>query len=68
MRKGIGSTPFDSEGVATQERHSLIQDGVLASYLLSSYSARKLGMQTTANAGGSQMSSYNPAPKAYPIY
>lgn len=53
LPKGIGSTPFDSEGVATQARRSLVQNGVLASYLLGSYSARKLGMQTTANAGGS---------------
>ncbi len=66
LRKGIGSTPFDSEGVATQERHSLIQDGVLASYLLSSYSARKLGMQTTANAGGSHNVFVQPSAQSLP--
>lgn len=51
VHKGIGSAPFDQEGVKTQVRH-LIQDGILQSYLLSSYSARKLGMKTTGNAGG----------------
>ncbi len=50
--KGLGSSPFDAEGVATHDR-DLIVDGVLQGYLLSSYSARKLGMQTTGNAGGS---------------
>ena len=47
----IGSAAYDSEGVATKSR-KLIDDGVLQGYVLSSYSARKLGMQTTANAGG----------------
>lgn len=51
IRKGLASAPFDSEGVATRSR-SLVKDGVLQGYLLSSYSARKLGMQTTGNAGG----------------
>jgi PmbA protein len=49
--KGSASSPFDSEGVATQSRQ-LVKDGVLQGYVLSSYSARKLGMQTTGNAGG----------------
>ena len=49
--KAIGSAPFDEEGVATRERE-LIADGVLTGYILSSYSARKLGLQTTGNAGG----------------
>ncbi|WP_406667986.1 metalloprotease PmbA [Gallaecimonas sp. GXIMD1310] len=48
---GLASTPFDSEGVRTQAR-DLIKDGVLQSYLLTSYSARRLGMQTTGHAGG----------------
>jgi PmbA protein len=48
----MGSAPFDDEGVATQDRE-LIADGVLTGYILSSYSARKLGLQTTGNAGGS---------------
>jgi PmbA protein len=49
--KGSASSPFDGEGVATQSRQ-LVKDGVLQGYVLSSYSARKLGMQTTGNAGG----------------
>ena len=48
---GLGSTPFDHEGVRTQKR-DVVCDGVLQAYVLSSYSARKLGLQTTANAGG----------------
>lgn len=49
--RGLASSPFDNEGVATKAR-ALVQDGVLQGYVLSSYSARKLGMQTTGNAGG----------------
>jgi PmbA protein len=49
--KAMGSAPFDEEGVATRDRE-LIADGVLTGYILSSYSARKLGLQTTGNAGG----------------
>ena len=49
--KGIGSAPFDSEGVKTLNR-SLITDGILQDYVLSTYSARKLGMSPTGNAGG----------------
>jgi PmbA protein len=49
--KAMGSAPFDDEGVATRDRE-LIADGVLTGYILSSYSARKLGLQTTGNAGG----------------
>jgi len=52
IRKGIASSPFDSEGVATHARQ-LLESGVLQGYILSSYSARKLGMQSTGNAGGS---------------
>jgi PmbA protein len=51
MMAGLGSVPFDGEGVRTQSRH-VVQDGVLQGYVLGSYSARKLGMQTTGNAGG----------------
>jgi PmbA protein len=51
LRGALGSSPFDSEGVATHAR-DLIANGVLQSYVLDSYSARKLGMQTTGNAGG----------------
>jgi PmbA protein len=49
--KAMGSAPFDEEGVATRDRE-LVADGILSGYILSSYSARKLGMQTTGNAGG----------------
>ena len=49
--KAMGSAPFDDEGVATRDRE-LVVDGVLTGYILSSYSARKLGLQTTGNAGG----------------
>jgi PmbA protein len=49
--KGMGSAPFDDEGVATRDRE-LVADGVLSGYILSSYSARKLGLKTTGNAGG----------------
>ena len=52
LKKGNASSPFDSEGVATKSR-KLVENGVLQGYVLSSYSARKLGMQTTGNAGGS---------------
>jgi PmbA protein len=52
IKKGNASSPFDNEGVATKSR-KLVENGVLQGYVLGSYSARKLGMQTTGNAGGS---------------
>ena len=51
IAKGLASAAFDSEGVATRER-DVVRDGVVQGYFLSSYTARKLGMQTTGNAGG----------------
>jgi PmbA protein len=51
MPRGFRSSSFDSEGVATRES-PLVERGVLQRYVLGSYSARKLGLQTTANAGG----------------
>lgn len=51
LKGGLASTYFDNEGVATYER-DIVKEGVLQGYVLSSYSARKLGMKTTANAGG----------------
>ncbi|MBW9261876.1 MAG: metalloprotease PmbA [Candidatus Thiodiazotropha sp. (ex. Lucinisca nassula)] len=48
---GLASCAYDSEGVATS-RKDFIQNGVLSSYVLDSYAARKLGMQTTGNGGG----------------
>ena len=49
--QGAASTSFDDEGVATRERF-VVRGGVLEGYFLGSYAARKLGMQTTGNAGG----------------
>jgi PmbA protein len=49
--RAMGSASFDQEGVATSER-VLVDKGVLQGYVLASYSARKLGLQTTGNAGG----------------
>jgi PmbA protein len=49
--KGLASGPFDNEGVRTQRR-VIVEDGVLRGYFLGSYSARKLGLRTTGNAGG----------------
>src|SRR6185295_15090707 len=51
IRKALGSSPFDGEGVATRDRE-LVSNGVLQGYILGSYSARKLGLKTTGNAGG----------------
>jgi PmbA protein len=51
LRKALGSAPFDHEGVATRDRE-LVEAGVLLGYVLSTYSARKLGLKTTGNAGG----------------
>lgn len=51
LPKGLGSAPFDAEGVATR-LNDFVTDGILESYVLDAYSARKLGMQTTGNAGG----------------
>ena len=49
--KAAGSAAFDQEGVATRDRE-LVAGGILTGYILSSYSARKLGLQSTGNAGG----------------
>ena len=49
--KGLASAAFDGEGAATHDR-DLVRDGVLQGYVLGSYSARKLGLKTTGNAGG----------------
>lgn len=51
-RGGSNSSMYDGEGVATQEYRKLVESGVLQGYLLGSYTARKLGQQSTANAGG----------------
>ena len=51
LLKGLASTPFDSEGVRTQRR-DIVKDGVLQTWLLTSYAARKLGLHSTGHAGG----------------
>ena len=53
LPKGMASVPYDAEGVATWDR-DIVVGGVLQGYILSSYSARRLGLETTANAGGAQ--------------
>jgi PmbA protein len=52
VQGGLGSAPFDDEGVATHARQ-VVKGGILQGYFLSTYTARKLGMVTTGNAGGS---------------
>jgi PmbA protein len=52
VKRGKGSAPFDEEGVRTRPR-KVVDGGRVEGYFLSSYSARKLGMKTTGNAGGS---------------
>ncbi len=52
IKRGLGSASFDSDGVRTLDRE-IVTNGILQGYFLSAYSARKLGMQTTGNAGGS---------------
>ncbi len=51
LKRGLRSAAFDAEGVATVDS-DLVRDGVLQRYLLGSYSARKLGLESTGNAGG----------------
>ncbi len=51
LRRGLRSSAFDGDGVATRNS-ALVADGVLQRYVLGAYSARKLGLQTTGNAGG----------------
>jgi PmbA protein len=63
LRKGLASSAFDSEGVATRDRE-LVRDGVLDGYQLGSYSARKLGLRTTGNAGGTHNLIVAPSPGA----
>jgi len=51
LPRGLASSLFDSEGVATRDR-DVVRDGVVQGYFLSTYSGRKLGMRSTGNAGG----------------
>lgn len=63
LPKGLASSPFDDDGVATRDR-TVVENGVLQGYFLSTYTARKLGMQTTGNAGGSHNLIVAPSPDA----
>ena len=51
LKGALGSAAYDGEGVATKTR-DIVSDGILRSYVLSTYSARKLGLRSTGNAGG----------------
>ena len=51
IRGGLASGPFDAEGVTTVAR-DVVKNGVVQGYFLATYSAKKLGMQSTGNAGG----------------
>ncbi len=63
IRKGLASGAWDSEGVRTRDRE-LVQGGVVEGYLLGSYSARKLGLRSTGNAGGLHNLLVDPSPGA----
>jgi PmbA protein len=63
LKKGLASSPFDDDGVVTRDR-SVVTNGELQGYFLSTYTARKLGMQTTGNAGGSHNLLVAPSPDA----
>jgi len=63
LAKGLASSPFDDDGVVTQNR-DVVADGVVQGYFLSAYTARKLGMETTGNAGGSHNLIVAPSPDA----
>lgn len=65
LPKGLGSAIYDAEGVATRSR-DIVTDGVLKGYVLSSYSARKLGLKTTGNAGGVHNLTISPGDLDFP--
>ena len=65
LPRALGSVPYDSEGVATYPR-DLVSQGVLQSYVLSTYSARKLGLKSTGNAGGVHNLTVEPGPLGLP--
>ncbi|MBK1734077.1 metalloprotease PmbA [Halorhodospira abdelmalekii] len=64
LPRALGSAAFDGDGVATADS-PLIADGVLQRYVLDAYSARRLGLQTTANAGGVHNLEVAPSPGGY---
>jgi PmbA protein len=61
LKKALGSTPFDNDGVAPAAR-DIVRAGILQGYVLDAYSARKLGMQSTGNAGGVHNLTIEPGP------
>ena len=63
--RGLSSSPFDDEGVATRPR-DLVRDGVLQGYVLDSYAARRLGTATTGNAGGVRNLTVDSGPLDFP--
>jgi PmbA protein len=62
LKKALGSAPYDAEGVVTAPR-DIVKDGILQGYVLNSYAACKLGMQTTGNAGGVHNLTIDPGDK-----
>ena len=62
LKKAMGSSAYDNEGVATQTR-DIVHDGVLQDYVLSTYSARKLGLKSTGNSGGVRNLTIDPGDK-----
>jgi PmbA protein len=63
--KGLASSPFDEEGVATRAR-DVVKDGIVQGYFLGSYSARKLGLKSTGNAGGNHNLVLEPTGEDFP--
>jgi PmbA protein len=64
IKGALGSAPFDSEGCATHDRE-LVAAGVLGGYVLNTYAARKLGLRTTGNAGGTHNLLVHPGPDSF---
>ena len=65
LTRGLSSAPFDNEGIATSAK-DIVSGGVLQTYVLDSYGARKLGMQSTGNAGGVKNLAIAPGDKDLP--
>jgi PmbA protein len=64
LPRALASAPFDGEGCATRDRE-LVASGVLDGYVLNTYSARKLGLRTTGNAGGTHNLLVHPGPDGF---